>query len=125
VDSKRARAEGAIRDLRVTSADILERLGTILEARKQADPRYSYVSGLYGKGLDAILKKVGEEATEVVMAAKDGEAQRIVHEAADLWFHCLILLAYKDISPAAILAELDRRFGQSGVAEAGGRVPQP
>lgn len=94
----------------------------VLEARKQADPRDSYVARLYGKGLDAMLKKIGEEATETIMAAKDGEPQRIVHETADLWFHCLVMLAYKDISFGAVLAELDKRFGQSGISEKTARV---
>lgn len=106
----------------MSSADVLERLTAVLEARKQADARGSYVAGLYAKGLDAMLKKIGEEATETVMAAKDGEPQRIVHETADLWFHCLVMLTYKGINPAMVLGELDRRFGQSGIAEKAGRV---
>jgi phosphoribosyl-ATP pyrophosphohydrolase len=69
-----------------------------------------------------MLKKIGEEATETVLAAKDGEPQRIVHETADLWFHCLVMLVYKDISAAAILAELEKRFGQSGIAKKAGRI---
>jgi phosphoribosyl-ATP pyrophosphohydrolase len=101
----------------MTSEDILAELGAVLQARKQADRETSYVASLYDRGLDAILKKIGEEATETVMAAKDGDPQRIIHETADLWFHCLVMLAFNEIPPAAILAELDRRFGQSGVAE--------
>lgn len=103
--------------------DVLERLSTIIEARKGADPASSYVASLYAKGLDAILKKVGEEATETVMAAKDGVPERIVSEVADLWFHTLVLLAQQGLGPAAVLAELDRRFGLSGLAEKERRGP--
>lgn len=108
----------------MSSADVLEKLAAILEKRKQADPDTSYVAGLYNQGLDAMLKKIGEEATETVMAAKDGNPQRIVHETADLWFHCLVMLAYKEISPSAVLTELDKRLGQSGIAEKAARVEQ-
>lgn len=101
--------------------DVLERLAQVLEARKSADPDASYVARLYDKGLDAILKKIGEEATETVMAAKDGEAQRIVYEVADLWFHTLVLLAHQGLQPADVLAELDRRFGLSGIQEKAAR----
>ncbi|AGA90617.1 phosphoribosyl-ATP pyrophosphohydrolase [Thioflavicoccus mobilis 8321] len=97
--------------------DTLERLAEVLEERKSADPQSSYVAKLYGKGLDAILKKIGEEATETVMAAKDGEGERIVSEVADLWFHCLVMLAHEGLGPTAVLAELDRRFGLSGLEE--------
>lgn len=102
-------------------SDILARLADVLEARKQADPDSSYVAKLYAKGLDAILKKVGEEATETVMAAKDGEAQKIVYEVADLWFHSMVLLAHQGLRPEQVLAELDRRFGLSGIAEKAAR----
>jgi phosphoribosyl-ATP pyrophosphohydrolase len=101
--------------------DLLERLSDVLESRKGADPRSSYVAGLYAKGLDAILKKIGEEATETVMAAKDGVPEKIVHEVADLWFHTLVLLAQQGLGPADVLAELDRRFGLSGLDEKAGR----
>ncbi len=101
--------------------DTLERLAEVLEARKGADPHSSYVASLYDKGLDAILKKIGEEATETVMAAKDGDRDKIVYETADLWFHSLVLLAYRDIRPGEISAELERRFGLSGLAEKAGR----
>ena len=101
--------------------DLLERLSEVLEARKDADPGSSYVAGLYSKGLDAILKKIGEEATETVMAAKDGVPEKIVHEVADLWSHTLVLLAQQDLGPADVLAELDRRFGLSGLDEKAGR----
>jgi phosphoribosyl-ATP pyrophosphohydrolase len=103
------------------SGDVLKRLAEVLEARKSADPDSSYVARLYGKGLDAILKKIGEEATETVMAAKDGEARRIVYEVADLWFHTLVLLAHQGLQPADVLAELDRRFGLSGLQEKAAR----
>jgi phosphoribosyl-ATP pyrophosphohydrolase len=98
-------------------SDTLERLAAVLEARKGADPDSSYVARLYAKGLDAILKKVGEEATETVMAAKDGDADKIVHETADLWFHSLVLLAQQGLGPQQVLAELERRFGLSGLEE--------
>nr|WP_093188593.1 phosphoribosyl-ATP diphosphatase [Thiocapsa sp. KS1] len=101
--------------------DLLERLSDVLESRKGADPGSSYVAGLYAKGLDAILKKIGEEATETVMAAKDGVPEKIVHEIADLWFHTLVLLAQQGLGPADVLAELDRRFGLSGLDEKAGR----
>ena len=97
--------------------DTLDRLADVLERRKEADPDSSYVARLYAKGLDAILKKIGEEATETVMAAKDADRDRIVHEIADLWFHSLVLLAHQGLSPDDVLAELDRRFGLSGLEE--------
>ena len=97
--------------------DLLARLSQVLEDRKGADPESSYVARLYAKGLDAILKKVGEEATETVMAAKDGDPDRLVHEVADLWFHTLVLLAHQGLGPEAVLAELDGRFGLSGIEE--------
>ncbi len=96
---------------------VLERLAEVLEARKGADPDSSYVAGLYAKGLDAILKKIGEEATETVMAAKDGDPDKIVYETADLWFHSLVLLAHQGLGPERVLAELERRFGLSGLEE--------
>lgn len=101
--------------------DLLERLSDVLESRKGGDPASSYVAGLYAKGLDAILKKIGEEATETVMAAKDGVPEKIVREVADLWFHTLVLLAQQGLGPADVLAELDRRFGLSGLDEKAGR----
>lgn len=97
--------------------DTLGRLAQVLESRKGADPESSYVARLYGKGLDAILKKIGEEATETVMAAKDGQPERLVSEVADLWFHSLVLLAHEGLGPQAVLAELERRFGLSGLEE--------
>lgn len=98
-------------------SDILSRLARVLEERKQADPDSSYVAGLYAKGPDAVLKKIGEEATETVLAAKDDDDAQLVYEIADLWFHTLVLLASRGLGPDAVLAELDRRFGVSGVEE--------
>ena len=102
-------------------SDILQQLADVLEQRKGADPESSYVAKLYDKGLDAILKKIGEEATETVMAAKDGNKEQIVYETADLWFHTLVLLAQQGLGPDQVLAELDRRFGLSGLEEKANR----
>jgi phosphoribosyl-ATP pyrophosphohydrolase len=101
----------------MNGAEVLYALAATLEARKQADPRTSYVAGLYSKGLDAILKKIGEESTEVVMAAKDGEGRHLVQEVADLWFHCMVLLAHQGVGVDPVLAELQHRFGTSGLRE--------
>lgn len=101
--------------------DILDRLAATLEARKQAAPENSYVARLYAKGTDAILKKIGEEATETVMAAKDGQPEKIIYEVADLWFHTLVLLAHKGLTPADVLNELARREGLSGLVEKANR----
>ncbi len=101
--------------------DVLQRLAEVLESRKQADPADSYVAALYAKGLDAILKKIGEEATETVLAAKDGAADKIIYETADLWFHTLVLLAQQGLRPEQVLDELARRFGVSGVEEKASR----
>lgn len=101
--------------------DVLQQLARVLEERKGADPDSSYVAKLYDKGLDAILKKVGEEATETVMAAKDGNKEQIVYETADLWFHTLVMLASQDLGPDEVLAELGRRFGLSGLEEKANR----
>ncbi len=98
-------------------SEILERLAAVLEARKQADADGSYVAGLYREGLDAILKKLGEEATETVIAAKSGDREALVYETADLWFHSLVLLAHQGLGPGQVLAELERRFGLSGLEE--------
>jgi phosphoribosyl-ATP pyrophosphohydrolase len=89
-----------------TSNDTLARLAAVIEARRGGDPDKSYVARLFGKGTDAMLKKVGEEATEVVMAAKDGAHGRLVGEVADLWFHSMIVLAQFGLQPADVLAEL-------------------
>ena len=103
------------------SDDILQRLMAVLASRKDADPDSSYVAGLYEKGLDAILKKIGEESAETIIAAKSGDKQQIVHETADLWFHCLVMLAQQDLEAQQVLDELDRRFGVSGVEEKAAR----
>ncbi len=104
-------------------SDTLEKLAEVLESRKGADPGSSYVAGLYAKGLDSILKKIGEEATETVMAAKDGDAEKIVYEVADLWFHTMVLLASQGLKPEDVLQELERRFGLSGLEEKAQRLP--
>ncbi len=104
------------------SDEVLKRLAEVLEQRKQAEPDSSYVAGLYHKGLDAILKKVGEEATETVIAAKGGNADELVYETADLWFHTLVLLAHQGLGPDQVLTELDRRFGLSGLEEKASRT---
>ena len=96
---------------------ILERLEAAIAARRGADPSSSYVAALNAKGLDAILKKVGEESTEAVIAAKGGERNAIVHETADLWFHCLVMLGWHGVPVAEVLAELERREGRSGIDE--------
>jgi len=100
---------------------VLKELSQTLETRKNAEPGSSYVASLYDKGLDEILKKIGEEATEVVIAAKSGEKTAIIHETADLWFHTLVMLAQQDLSPDDILSELERRFGLSGLEEKASR----
>lgn len=99
------------------SNDTLARLAVVIESRKSADPDSSYVARLFHKGTDAILKKIGEEATETVMAAKDGDAKKIVYEVADLWFHSMIALSAFGLKPADVLAELERREGLSGLEE--------
>ena len=101
--------------------DVLGRLARVLEERKGADPGSSYVASLYAKGLDAILKKIGEEATETVLAAKGGDPKQVVYETADLWFHTLVMLAHQEIGPEPVLRELERRFGLSGHAEKANR----
>jgi phosphoribosyl-ATP pyrophosphohydrolase len=107
-----------------TSNDTLLRLAAVIDARRQGDPDKSYVARLFHKGTDAMLKKVGEEATETVMAAKDGDPQKIVYEVADLWFHSMIVLAQFGLSPADVLAELERREGLSGLEEFAARKAQ-
>ena len=98
-------------------SEILNRLAEVLEARKTASADSSYVASLYAKGDDAILKKIGEEATETVMAGKEGVADKIIYEVADLWFHTLVLLAHKGLKPQQVLDELARREGLSGLEE--------
>lgn len=97
--------------------DVLLQLDKILHQRKNESPDASYVASLYHKGLDKILKKVGEEAVETVMAAKDGDHDHLIYEVADLWFHTLVLLAHQNLSSAEVLQELERRFGLSGLEE--------
>lgn len=111
--------------LNVSMNDILDRLSHLLEARKSADPQTSYVAKLYAKGTDAILKKVGEEATETILAAKGDDKSQIIYETADLWFHTLIMLANADIHPQDVLDELARREGLSGIDEKNARASSP
>jgi len=102
-------------------SDVLAELTQVLRDRKNADPSSSYVAGLYGKGLDAILKKIGEESAETIIAAKDGNTADIVYETADLWFHTMVMLVDQDIDPQDVLKELERRFGLSGIEEKASR----
>jgi phosphoribosyl-ATP pyrophosphohydrolase len=101
----------------VSGNDTLSRLAAVIDARRGGDPDKSYVARLFSKGSDAILKKVGEEATETVMAAKDGDRGKIIYEVADLWFHSMLLLAHFGLKPSDVLAELERREGLSGLEE--------
>jgi phosphoribosyl-ATP pyrophosphohydrolase len=97
--------------------DVLQQLAEVLEQRKRQSADQSYVASLYAKGLDHILKKIGEEATETVMAAKDGDKDKIVYETADLWFHCMVMLAHQGLGPGQVIDELQRRVGLSGLQE--------
>ncbi len=101
--------------------DILTQLAQILEQRKSQSADQSYVASLYAKGLDAILKKIGEESAETIIAAKGGKKDQIVYEIADLWFHTLVLLAQQGLGPDDVLKELQRRFGTSGLDEKAAR----
>ena len=101
--------------------DILSRLMQVLEERKLADPGSSYVASLYHKGIDSILKKVGEESAETIIAAKSDDDEQVIYETADLWFHTLVLLAHRGLSVEQVLNELDRRFGLSGLEEKASR----
>jgi len=101
--------------------NVLQALALILEQRKTEAAEKSYVAGLYAKGLDHILKKIGEEATETVIAAKGGDKKQIIHETADLWFHCMVMLADQGLGPEDVLNELARRFGVSGLEEKAAR----
>jgi phosphoribosyl-ATP pyrophosphohydrolase len=96
---------------------ILKQLADIIDSRKGGDTAESYVARLFALGDDAILKKIGEEATEAVLAAKDGERERIVSETADLWFHCMVMLSHYGLRPENVLDELSRRAGTSGIEE--------
>lgn len=102
--------------------DTLNRLADLLEQRKSADPQSSYVAKLYAKGMDSILKKVGEEATETILAAKNNDKQHLIYETADLWFHTLVMLAQAGLKPQDVLDELARREGLSGIAEKASRI---
>ena len=105
-------------------SEILQRLAQVVESRKLiqgGDPEKSYITRLFSKGEDAILKKIGEEATEVVMAAKEGAREKIIYETADLWFHCLIMLGHYDLTPDDVLQELVRLENMSGLEEKAGR----
>ncbi len=102
-------------------SDILNRLADLLEQRKTAEPDTSYVAKLYSKGMDSILKKVGEEATETIIAAKGGNADEIIYETADLWFHTMVMLAKAGLKPQDVLNELARREGLSGIDEKNAR----
>jgi phosphoribosyl-ATP pyrophosphohydrolase len=106
----------------MTHADILARLGEVIAARLQADASASYVAGLAAKGQDAILKKVAEECAETLLASKDGDKLHLIRETADLWFHCMVLLAWHGARPEDVLAELERREGTSGIDEKKSRV---
>ena len=101
--------------------DVLSKIHQTLLSRLDADPDSSYVASLYGKGLDAILKKIGEEATETVMAAKDGVADKVIYEVADLWFHTMVLLAQQGLEPNQVIEELAKRMGVSGLEEKASR----
>jgi phosphoribosyl-ATP pyrophosphohydrolase len=116
----------------MNSNDSLDQLAAVLDSRKTGDPDVSYVARLFAKGPDTFLKKIGEEATEVVLACKDAShgggstdlKQRIVNETADLWFHSLVALSYYGLSPRDVMAELDRRVGTSGLDEKAARKAQ-
>ncbi len=103
------------------SDEILQRLDAVLAERRDADPESSYVAGLHASGIDRILRKLGEECTETVVAAKNAEREKIVYETADLWFHSLVMLSHCGLSSADVLAELERRFGLSGLDEKASR----
>ena len=105
----------------VPTEHVLNRLTAILEQRKAADPNSSYVASLYRDGIDRIRKKIGEEATEVVIAVGHSDRDAIVSEMADLWFHCLVALVHRGIDPELVLTELERRFGRSGIEEKAAR----
>jgi phosphoribosyl-ATP pyrophosphohydrolase len=105
----------------VIDPNVLSRIAETLEARKGAEPGSSYVASLYAKGQDAILKKIGEEATETILAAKGGDKLALVRETADLWFHCLVMLSHAGLGPDDVLAELRRREGISGIDEKAAR----
>jgi phosphoribosyl-ATP pyrophosphohydrolase len=107
--------------MKTALAETLERIAAIIEQRKGGDPKTSYVARLLAEGEDSVLKKIGEEATETVLAAKSGDRLHLVRETADLWFHCMIVLARHGLGPADVLAELHRREGISGLDEKAAR----
>lgn len=125
----RPRAEGSRTDLRKTMKpglnETLERIARSIDERKNGDAGASYVASLFAKGEDAVLKKIGEEATETVLAAKGGDRLHLVRETADLWFHCMVMLAYYGLGPQDVLAELHRREGISGLDEKAARKNMP
>ena len=102
-------------------SDTLEKLAEVIEARKTASADESYVAGLFEKGMNTILKKIGEEAAETIVAAKEDDDTQLVYETADLWFHTLVMLSARGLGPEDVLAELERRFGLSGLAEKAAR----
>lgn len=102
-------------------SDTLEKLAELIEARKTAAADTSYVAGLFEKGMNTILKKVGEEAVETIIAAKEDDDSQLVYETADLWFHTLVMLSARGLGPVDVLKELERRFGLSGLAEKAAR----
>jgi phosphoribosyl-ATP pyrophosphohydrolase len=110
--------------MHMIAADVLQHIGDTLEARKESSPSSSYVASLFHKGEDAILKKVAEEAAEVLMASKDKDRLHLVREVADLWFHTMVLLAHHGLRPEDVLVELKRREGISGLDEKAARNPQ-
>jgi len=105
----------------MTQSTILHRLNETITARKRADANSSYVAKLLQGGHDKILKKIAEESAETIMASKDGDTKHVVREVADLWFHCLVLLAYHNLTPEDVLQELEEREGVSGIAEKAAR----
>lgn len=110
----------------MTETDIIQRLDAIIAERREADPESSYVAGLNAQGLDKILEKVGEEAVETIIAAKEygGEGDQVIRETADLWFHTAVMLSHLGLSTADVLEELERRFGTSGLEEKAARGAQ-
>jgi phosphoribosyl-ATP pyrophosphohydrolase len=102
-------------------SDTLEKLAEVIEARKTAAVDTSYVAGLFEKGMNTILKKIGEESAETIIAAKEDDDSQLVYETADLWFHTLVMLSARGLGPGDVLKELERRFGLSGLAEKAAR----
>jgi len=109
----------------MNQAEFLDQLTQTIRERQGQDPTTSYVAKLHAKGLDSVLKKIGEEATETVLAARDGEKEHLVYETADLWFHTIVALGEFNLTPSDVIAELERRFNRSGLAEKASREDQP